>query len=72
MKKEKRLYFFQGLVKPDVLLFGEDLPEKYFTFSEQDFKICDLLIILGTSLLVQVSSRQFRLVQVSLGWFKSV
>ncbi|XP_023319967.1 NAD-dependent protein deacetylase sirtuin-2 [Eurytemora carolleeae] len=43
----------QGLVKPDVLLFGEDLPEKYFTCLEQDFKICDLLIILGTSLLVQ-------------------
>ena len=46
---------FQGIVKPDVLLFGEDLSERFFTNSELDFKICDLLIILGTSLVVQVS-----------------
>lgn len=42
-----------GLVKPDIVFFGEDLPRKFYTLPETDFKECDLLIIMGTSLEVQ-------------------
>ena len=41
-----------GFVKPDIVFFGEQLPEKFFT-CQKDFKKCDLLIIMGTSLAVQ-------------------
>ena len=41
------------LVKPDIVFFGESLPERYFESIEQDFEICDMLIIMGTSLEVQ-------------------
>ena len=43
--------FCAGTVKPDVVFFGEDLPQKYFLHSE-DFPKADLLIIMGTSLQV--------------------
>lgn len=33
--------------------FGENLPDKFYTLPNQDFKECDLLIIMGTSLTVQ-------------------
>jgi len=46
-----RLAGCQGLVKPDIV-FGEGLPERFFTCLEKDFKKCDLLIIMGTSLTV--------------------
>lgn len=42
-----------GIVKPDIVFFGENLPEKFYTLPNQDFKQCDLLIIMGTSLTVQ-------------------
>lgn len=41
-----------GLVKPDIIFFGEQLPEKFF-ICQKDLKECDLLIIMGTSLTVQ-------------------
>ena len=41
-----------GLVKPDIVFFGEQLPERFFQCAESDFAECDLLIILGTSLKV--------------------
>ena len=41
------------LVKPDIVLFGESLPERFFECIDQDFEICDMLIIMGTSLEVQ-------------------
>ncbi|XP_073785257.1 uncharacterized protein isoform X2 [Danio rerio] len=41
--------FCAGAVKPNVVFFGEDLPEKYFQHAE-DFPKADLLIIMGTSL----------------------
>uniref|UniRef100_A0A915IX79 Deacetylase sirtuin-type domain-containing protein n=1 Tax=Romanomermis culicivorax TaxID=13658 RepID=A0A915IX79_ROMCU len=41
------------VVKPDVVLFGEGLPRKFFTSADADFPKCDLLLILGTSLVVQ-------------------
>ena len=48
--------FCAGTVKPDVVFFGEDLPQKYFLHSE-DFPKADLLIIMGTSL--QVKQKAF-------------
>jgi len=43
----------QGLVKPDIVFFGEGLPIRFYTSLKNDFKECDLLIIMGTSLTVQ-------------------
>ncbi|XP_031982889.1 NAD-dependent protein deacetylase sirtuin-2 isoform X4 [Corvus moneduloides] len=43
----------QGLVKPDIVFFGENLPSRFFALLESDFKKVDLLLIMGTSLQVQ-------------------
>ncbi|XP_057243315.1 NAD-dependent protein deacetylase sirtuin-2 isoform X2 [Malurus melanocephalus] len=43
----------QGLVKPDIVFFGENLPSRFFTLLQSDFEKVDLLIIMGTSLQVQ-------------------
>ena len=42
-----------GVIKPDIVFFGENLPCRFFELYESDFEKCDLLIILGTSLVVQ-------------------
>lgn len=42
-----------GFVKPDIVFFGEGLPDRFFDCMMSDFKKCDLLIIMGTSLAVQ-------------------
>lgn len=42
-----------SLVKPDIVFFGENLPEKFYTLPMKDLRDCDLLIIMGTSLEVQ-------------------
>eukprot|EP01100_Stratorugosa_tubuloviscum_P012374 TRINITY_DN5858_c0_g1_i1.p1 TRINITY_DN5858_c0_g1~~TRINITY_DN5858_c0_g1_i1.p1 ORF type:complete len:437 (+),score=219.18 TRINITY_DN5858_c0_g1_i1:210-1520(+) len=42
-----------GVVKPDVVFFGEALPSRFFDLSSDDFYDCDLVIIIGTSLAVQ-------------------
>jgi NAD-dependent deacetylase sirtuin 2 len=42
-----------GLVKPDVVFFGEDLPERYRENQRDDFRNVDLLIVMGTSLVVK-------------------
>ncbi|XP_063733256.1 NAD-dependent protein deacetylase sirtuin-3 isoform X1 [Eleginops maclovinus] len=44
--------FCAATVKPDVVFFGEDLPQKYF-LNTQDFPKADLLIIMGTSLQIE-------------------
>jgi len=41
-----------GVVRPDVVLFGEALPEVFWSRASQDFPLCDLLLIFGTSLSV--------------------
>lgn len=41
-----------GIIKPDIVFFGESLPERFFKLSEEDFPKCDLLIVMGTSLTV--------------------
>lgn len=45
--------FCAATVKPDVVFFGEDLPQNYFLHTK-DFPKADLLIIMGTSLQVNV------------------
>lgn len=42
-----------GVVKPDIVFFGENLPDKFHDSVKPDFEKCDLLIILGSSLVVQ-------------------
>lgn len=41
-----------GLVKPKIVFFGEALPERFAQLSDPDLEGCDLLIVLGTSLVV--------------------
>lgn len=43
----------EGVVKPDIIFFGEILPERFYELSSQDFKEAELLIIMGSSLVVQ-------------------
>lgn len=43
----------KGVVKPDIVFFGEHLPSNFVKNISKDFAKCDLLIILGTSLVVQ-------------------
>eukprot|EP01090_Pellita_catalonica_P009202 TRINITY_DN20264_c0_g1_i1.p1 TRINITY_DN20264_c0_g1~~TRINITY_DN20264_c0_g1_i1.p1 ORF type:complete len:240 (-),score=46.92 TRINITY_DN20264_c0_g1_i1:6-725(-) len=42
-----------GLVKPDIIFFGESLPPRFFECVKSDFPKCDFLIVIGTSLQVQ-------------------
>jgi|MDSW01.2.fsa_nt_gb NAD-dependent deacetylase sirtuin 2 len=41
-----------ALVKPDIVFFGENLPERFARLVAEDFPKCDLLIVAGTSLAV--------------------
>ena len=43
----------KSIVKPDITFYGEMLPDRFYELVEKDFRKCDLLIILGTSLTVQ-------------------
>ncbi|KRT82840.1 hypothetical protein AMK59_4243, partial [Oryctes borbonicus] len=42
-----------GVVKPDIVFFGENLPEKFHKSILTDFSQCEVLIIMGSSLTVQ-------------------
>ncbi|KAI1320200.1 NAD-dependent protein deacetylase sirtuin-2 [Mortierella claussenii] len=46
-----------GLVKPTITFFGEELPPRFGSLALADFKKCDLLIVLGTSLQVEPFNR---------------
>lgn len=43
----------EGVVKPDIVFFGELLPERFHHLADRDFTQADLLIIMGSSLVVQ-------------------
>lgn len=43
----------KGLVKPDIVFFGERLPRRFYNLMDEDFPLCDLLIVMGTALSVQ-------------------
>lgn len=47
----------KGVVKPDIVFFGEELPRHFFKYTT-DFPLADLLIIMGTSLEVSFKLRQ--------------
>ena len=42
-----------GIIVPDVVMYGDDLPEEFFDTLTDDFENCDLLIVIGTSLKVE-------------------
>ncbi|KAK5671149.1 Sir2 histone deacetylase Hst2 [Batrachochytrium dendrobatidis] len=42
-----------GLIKPDIVFFGESLPRRFYDLLVDDFQRCDALIVMGTSLQVQ-------------------
>ncbi len=50
-KKDKALTEYKGLVKPDIVFFGENLPES-FKVHKDDMEKADLVIVMGTSLQV--------------------
>ena len=39
-----------GYVKPDIVFFGENLPDRYFALKASDTDKTDLLVCIGTSL----------------------
>ena len=42
----------KSLVKPDIVFFGESLPDRFSRCVDKDFGKCDMLIVMGTSLQV--------------------
>ena len=36
-----------GLIKPDIVFFGENLPSRFFSLKESDSGITDLLVCIG-------------------------
>lgn len=44
---------YKGKCKPRIVFFGEELPARYYRMSQEDFPRCDLLLVMGTSLVVQ-------------------
>lgn len=42
----------QELIKPNIVFFGEGLPKEFNLNLDSDLKKCDLLIVIGTSLMV--------------------
>ncbi|XP_041352849.1 NAD-dependent protein deacetylase sirtuin-2-like isoform X2 [Gigantopelta aegis] len=42
-----------GVVKPDIVFFGEKLPDRFAECVTDDMNKCDMLIVMGTSLVVQ-------------------
>ncbi len=41
-----------GILKPDVIFFGEALPEKTLRVATKESRECDLFIVIGSSLVV--------------------
>ena len=44
--------YCRGILKPDVVLFGEALPQHTLMRASQEAQACDLLIVIGSSLVV--------------------
>ena len=43
----------QAIMKPDIVFFGESLPSEFHRQMEIDRDVCDLLIVIGSSLKVR-------------------
>ena len=41
-----------GILKPDVVLFGEALPDEVFSEAARHAEVCDLFLVVGSSLIV--------------------
>ncbi|GBG31050.1 NAD-dependent deacetylase sir2D [Hondaea fermentalgiana] len=54
--------FDKGIMKPDIVFFGESLPSEFFDCIEEDVRLCDLVLVLGTSLKVAPVSRIIEMV----------
>ena len=54
-----------GIIKPDVVLYGESIPQEAFEKSIEAVENCDLLIIGGTSLKVQPAASLVTLTNAS-------
>ncbi|KAH8360908.1 hypothetical protein KR200_000022 [Drosophila serrata] len=52
-EEELRQLVENGIMKPDIVFFGEGLPDEYHTVMGTDKDICDLLIVIGSSLKVR-------------------
>jgi len=48
---------FLGIMKPDIVFFGEGLPDSFHKAIEDDKNNCDLLIVIGSSLKVRPVAR---------------
>jgi NAD-dependent deacetylase len=46
-----------GLIKPDVVLFGEMLPQDVLRDAQEEIALCDLLIVAGSSLTVSPAAQ---------------
>jgi NAD-dependent deacetylase len=44
--------YCRGILKPDVIFFGEALPQKTLALATQEASECDLMIVIGSSLVV--------------------
>ncbi|EDV29569.1 uncharacterized protein TRIADDRAFT_52084 [Trichoplax adhaerens] len=42
-----------GIIKPDIVFFGENLPKRFYKLYKKDIAGCDLVIVMGTSLQVE-------------------
>lgn len=50
---ETNQLYDMGIMKPDIIFFGENLGEKFHQTIENDLNQCDLLIVIGSSLKVK-------------------
>lgn len=41
-----------GILKPDIIFFGEALPHRTFTQAMQEAEMCDVMLVVGSSLVV--------------------
>ncbi|XP_043938756.1 NAD-dependent protein deacetylase sirtuin-3, mitochondrial isoform X1 [Protopterus annectens] len=51
-EKIPQCFVCTGIVKPDIIFFGEQLPQRFFMYMT-DFPLADLLIVIGSSLEVE-------------------
>lgn len=45
-----RCFGCNGLMKPDVILFGEQLPQSAWSAAQRESRMCDLMLVAGSSL----------------------
>jgi NAD-dependent SIR2 family protein deacetylase len=54
-----------GIIKPDIVFFGENLGNKFADLLEVDRQKCDLVIVIGSSLQVNALTLYSLLIQLS-------